>query len=526
MTDITPLPSPLMPEDSPGPWRRSLIARPGSSGSLGSVKEEVLDYLSTPTRSSSGTRKKKTYPNLVSAAVESSSSANAQFRKNVSAHARNRSLSEFASEALHNVRPRNTTIVGPYDPQLEATRPGVHMQREAYLAEQRGFVQPAASAGAGLPTPPPSNRSVNESEEEEVRDEESHPGSLTVRVGPDMRKRRYRPVRRLGQGTFSKVVLATSQSIPPNAVLDEGSEAWLDPKYLVAIKIVEHGPAGGADEERVELGLKREVEVLRSISHPSLIHLKAFDCNETEALLVLNYCPGGDLFDLTSAHHDFLQQKVVQRIFSELVGAVRYLHSKWIVHRDIKLENTLLNVPVSALPTIADPLTYPHPLVTLTDLGLSRKIPEPPASPLLTTRCGSEDYAAPEIMLSQPYDGRQTDAWALGVLLYALMEGRLPFDAPPPRPGAKPIRGRSRTGHRIARCEWIWCRFGDDDGDWDATRGAGWEEARECVEGLLRKVSRGRYSLDELAEKKWVKEGIQTEGGLVREPHADEDMDG
>ncbi|KAK0948739.1 hypothetical protein LTR91_027006, partial [Friedmanniomyces endolithicus] len=206
----------------------------------------------------------------------------------------------------------------------------------------------------------------------------------------------------------------------------------MNPHKLVAVKIVEHGPAGGADEERIETSLKREVQMLKSISHPSLIHLKACEYQPTRALLVLTYCPGGDLFELASQKRELLTPHMVQRMFAELVSAVRYLHAHWIVHRDIKLENVLVNL--RDLQTIGEALEHSRPVITLTDLGLSRRIPEPPESPLLTTRCGSEDYAAPEILLGQAYDGRQTDGWALGVLLYALMEGRLPFDAPPGKP--------------------------------------------------------------------------------------------
>jgi len=238
---------------------------------------------------------------------------------------------------------------------------------------------------------------------------------------------------------------------------------------------------------------------------------------------VLNYCPGGDLFDLASQWRELLTPTVVRRMFSELVGATRYLHSLWIVHRDIKLENVLLNMPAAALREISDPLTYPYPLITLTDLGLSRKIPQPPESPLLTTRCGSEDYAAPEILLGQPYDGRSTDAWAIGVLTYALIEGKLPFDPPPPRPGRKTIR--SKASHRVARCEWIWSDYGDEDGEWDDKLGAGWEGARDVVDSLLKKVNRGRVTLDMLASQPYVKEAIACEGGLQRPPHADDDED-
>ena len=159
------------------------------------------------------------------------------------------------------------------------------------------------------------------------------------------------------------------------------------------------------------------------------------------------------------------------------------------------------------LPSISDWQTYPDPIVTLTDLGLGRFIPEPPASPLLNTRCGSEDYAAPELLMGQEYDGRSTDAWALGVLLYAIMEGRLPFD---PVPGA---RKQSPTSHRIARVEWSWIKYADRDGDWDETKGQALEGARQCVEGLLKRL-RNRWDLDKVAETNWVKGAIQVEGGL------------
>ena len=114
--------------------------------------------------------------------------------------------------------------------------------------------------------------------------------------------------------------------------------------------------------------------------------------------------------------------------------------------------------------------------------------------------------------MGQKYDGRQTDAWALGVLLYALMEGRLPFD---PLPGARgdPAKLRARTPHRIARCEWAWYKYGDEDGDWDVDKGKGLEGARACVDGLLKRNTR-RKGLDEIQEMGWVKGGIQVDRGL------------
>jgi len=394
------------------------------------------------------------------------------------------------------------------------------MQREAYLAAQRGLAGLPVDPTKQLPTPPASNSSVAESDEADDEPPLLEDGSaseyLEIHCGIHNKRRKFRQLRQLGQGTFSKVMLATRQRVPAHPTPDiEGS---LNMHKLVAVKVVEHGPAGGADEERIETSLKREVEMLKCVSHPSLIHLKACQYQETRALLVLTYCPGGDLFEFASQKRDLLTPQMVQRMFAELVSATRYLHQHWIVHRDIKLENVLVNLQTDALRAIDDPLTHPTPIVTLTDLGLSRRIPQPPESPLLTTRCGSEDYAAPEILLGQPYDGRLTDGWALGVLLYALMEGRLPFDAPPGKPD------RSRNTHRIARCDWIWCRFGDDDGEWDPARGKEFEGARVAVEGLLKKVRMGRKPLEEIERLQWVQEGIRVPGGLRMREEDEEDL--
>lgn len=165
-------------------------------------------------------------------------------------------------------------------------------------------------------------------------------------------------------------------------------------------------------------------------------------------------------------------------------------------------------MPVEELATLEDPRQIGQAVITLTDLGLSRQIPQPPEDPLLQHPCGSPDYAAPEILLGQRYDGRATDAWALGVLLYALMEGRLPFDAPP----GKRVTGNVK--HRIARCDWLWCEYGDRFGEWVPEKGREVEGAREIVEGLL--VKRGRWGLERVKQHPFCAEGTQVPGRLKR----------
>lgn len=92
------------------------------------------------------------------------------------------------------------------------------------------------------------------------------------------------------------------------------------------------------------------------------------------------------------------------------------------------------------------------------------------------------------------------------------MEGRLPFD---PLPGIRgdPAVLKARTPHRIARCEWGWVKYGDEDNEWDPEKGAQLEGARKCVEGLLKRNTR-RTPLSDIREMPWVKEGIQIDGGL------------
>ncbi|KAI0150233.1 kinase-like protein [Xylariaceae sp. FL1272] len=500
MGDVTPLPSPLLSSDSPGPWRRLGPRPPSRDSSIRTVMPDSV--LITKSGESVAAaiehqHKRKAYVGLNSNHLVEQSSGKVE-------HVRNRSISEYVPDAKGLPRRQITVSSGRVDQITE--EPNNALRREPNLSESRG-VTPATKP----PTPPPSESS------------QSNDGSASKRVHveffeahgrKDNRLRRWRGIKHLGEGTFSRVILATTQldteSSGPEGAADI---AKLSRKQLVAIKICEHGPKGGASEDRIEMSLKRELDILQSVHHPSLVHLKAWNIEPTRALLVLSYCSGGDLFDVASTYRDSLTASLIRRIFAEVVDTVRYLHDCHIVHRDIKLENVLVNLrPTELKDESQDWATYPYPVITVTDLGLSRRVTD---DEKLETRCGSDDYAAPEVILGQPYDGRATDAWSLGVLLYALIEARLPFDPPP---GASDYqRMRSRTSHRIARVEWTWVKYAGDDGDHDANLALfeqdGLAGAMEITEGLLRRA-RSRWPMGQIAEREWVRGAIQVEGGI------------
>ncbi|KAL3463958.1 kinase-like domain-containing protein [Aspergillus heterothallicus] len=519
MGDITPLPSPI---GGASPWRlttrrdsqslsrtSSIVSRTGSSLSLRPTDSSQIPGVSEP----------RSRPKTPVFTDKSSGDKNLD-TPTAPKHTRNRSLSEYVPQGRGvPIKPRPVAVSGAGAPQGITSSSSTdsksnNMHREQYLAVHRGIALPAVR-----PPSPPRSSGYGASDNDSViihsTDTQGAEELYSVRSIRTQQPRLYRKLRQLGHGTFSQVSLAvrveTEEGGDPGSGLQDTVPAA---QKLVAIKVIDHGPAGGADEERLEVSLKREVEILKSLNHPSLVQLKAFGSDEKRALLVLDYCPGGDLFEVVSHNTRPMGPGLIRRIFAELVAAVRYLHEHYVVHRDIKLENVLVNIPPDSLQKNIDWRTYDRAVVTLSDLGLSRRIPEPPESPLLQTRCGSEDYAAPEILMGQQYDGRSTDGWALGVLLYAMMESRLPFDAVPGTRG-DPAKLRARTPHRIARCEWSWYRYADSDGEWDTEKGRDLEGARECVESLLKRNTK-RKGLDEIASLEWVKGAIDVPCGLKR----------
>ncbi|WFD26667.1 tRNA (cytidine(32)/guanosine(34)-2'-O)-methyltransferase [Malassezia nana] len=222
------------------------------------------------------------------------------------------------------------------------------------------------------------------------------------RVGP------YRILSQLGMGAFSKVLLAESPSSGRVALKMIACDSW-------------------SSDKRMRVSWLREAEILKHVSHPNIVRFIAAFRTPKHYALVLEAVSGGELFDLLAHHQAQISQRewLVRRLFGELATVVHWMHESHLVHRDIKLENimvthTLFSTGGELTPSQLGPL----PLLKITDFGLARFVNE---GQLLETRCGSEEYAAPELIMGKKYDGRKTDIWAMGVVLFALMTGQIPF---------------------------------------------------------------------------------------------------
>uniref|UniRef100_A0A8C0HH98 non-specific serine/threonine protein kinase n=1 Tax=Buteo japonicus TaxID=224669 RepID=A0A8C0HH98_9AVES len=177
----------------------------------------------------------------------------------------------------------------------------------------------------------------------------------------------YRLLKTIGKGNFAKVKLARH-------VLT-GRE--------VAVKIIDKTQLNPTSLQK----LFREVRIMKILNHPNI----------------------GEVFDYLVAHGR-MKEKEARAKFRQIVSAVQYCHQKCIVHRDLKAENLLLDADMN---------------IKIADFGFSNEFT---VGNKLDTFCGSPPYAAPELFQGKKYDGPEVDVWSLGVILYTLVSGSLPFD--------------------------------------------------------------------------------------------------
>lgn len=201
----------------------------------------------------------------------------------------------------------------------------------------------------------------------------------------------YKMESMIGEGSYSKVKLARSQKHNSH----------------VAIKVVDRKKA---PHDFVHKFLPRELALLRTVRHENIVRVFEF----------IEVCNGRLYIVMEAAVTDLLQKvqegngipaDLAKVMFSQIVSGVSYLHQHGIVHRDLKCENILLTADNQ---------------VRLTDFGFGRFATGYPD--LSQTYCGSAAYAPPEVLLGVPYDPKKYDVWSLGVILYVMITGCMPFD--------------------------------------------------------------------------------------------------
>ncbi|SCV05807.1 LANO_0H15610g1_1 [Lachancea nothofagi CBS 11611] len=193
----------------------------------------------------------------------------------------------------------------------------------------------------------------------------------------------YRILKIVGEGSFGKVYLASHRLTHQKVVLKMGSKN--DPNVV------------------------REVFYHRQFDYTYITRLYEVIVTENYVWMALEYCPGKELYEylLTKKH---IPLPECSQLFSQIVGAVYYAHSMKCVHRDLKLENILLDKKGQA---------------KLTDFGFTR---ECATKGILETVCGTTVYMAPELIERKPYEGYKIDIWSLGIILYTMIHGTMPFD--------------------------------------------------------------------------------------------------
>jgi len=196
----------------------------------------------------------------------------------------------------------------------------------------------------------------------------------------------------IGTGAYAKVRRCYSEKFKSN----------------VAVKIVSKK---SAPKDYLTKFLPREIQCMHKLRHKYVVRMLEILETERSMYIVMQEAERGDLLDFINANHRKIPERDAKGYFQQILEAVEYCHGKNVVHRDLKCENILFDKDM---------------MIKLSDFGFARMIPENKAA--LQTHCGSLAYAAPEIVKGKDYDGRISDIWSLGVVLFAMVNGKLPFN--------------------------------------------------------------------------------------------------
>ncbi|KAK4511314.1 uncharacterized protein ATC70_012529 [Mucor velutinosus] len=252
--------------------------------------------------------------------------------------------------------------------------------------------------------------------------------------------------------------------------------------HIVAVKIIQHQHMNELSLTRLD----RELSIWRSLNHPNIVHLlKVIHVEAQHIAYVFNdYCSGGNLLGHLNKHKP-MEEKEAKLLFSELCQGIRYLHvDRRVCHKDLKLENILLDGDGH---------------IKICDFGLAIDIPQQQIHRHcykktrkqdgcceLETAGGSLAYAAPEqIRQKMPLVCPKTDIWSLGVILYTLTVGSLPFmDDYDLRLQQKILEGHFEVPHDLALSTAL----------------------KELIYACLAYEPEKRFDIQDILQSKWINE--------------------
>ncbi|KZS94451.1 Pkinase-domain-containing protein, partial [Sistotremastrum niveocremeum HHB9708] len=214
------------------------------------------------------------------------------------------------------------------------------------------------------------------------------PWKLGRTIGKGSSEGRVKIARHTKTGQYAAVKIVSKASILSSRVSISG-----DPKRI----------------EQAQLAMEREIVIMKLIDHPNVLQLYDVWESSSELFLILEYLEGGELFEHL-ASHGRLPVKEALHYFQQIIFAMNYCHRFNIAHRDLKPENLLLDRSGN---------------IKICDFGMAAW---EGTTGMLQTSCGSPHYASPEVVEGKLYHGSSSDIWSCGVILFALLSGKLPFD--------------------------------------------------------------------------------------------------
>ncbi|KAL6120629.1 hypothetical protein NUSPORA_02611 [Nucleospora cyclopteri] len=251
----------------------------------------------------------------------------------------------------------------------------------------------------------------------------------------------YRIIRVLGKGSSANVVLAEEETT----------------ECLCAIKIVQRKHSGISDKR-----IYREILISSLLNHPHIVKLIDFYYNEKFFFLVFEYVEGCQLYDQVLKNGK-IEENEARKYFRQIISAIDYVHRNSIAHRDLKIENILIDQ---------------NDNIKIIDFGLSNFYD---ATHLMSTFCGSLYFAAPELLAGQRYVGPEVDVWSLGIVLYVMLCGKVPFDD-------ENIR---KLQNKIKACKY------------KISSGIS-AEARDLILNMILTTNNGRITLNQVKKSEWL----------------------